>query len=201
MTKRLRRAHLLCISVALLGSLMWAKQVSAQDQYCGISAQTAQDIATEVIRLSGHEYDSVSQAYYVSVLASRLSPYYVIYFFKDARVVGEMEIDRCGRQDTPHSGLQYSDESDLMREGLLLEPDVAFAAIKRLTGREPVFGTRVFPYGLTPNESDLAAIDFWWMVLDEQGDWHYMTKTGILKEVRSNLPESTSSKATPSDKQ
>ena len=68
-------------------------QVSAQDQYCGISAQSAQNIATEVIRLSGHEYDSVSQAYYVSVLASRLSPYYVIYFFKDERVVGEMEVE------------------------------------------------------------------------------------------------------------
>lgn len=201
MIRRWRREGFVIIAATALICLAWAPQVSAQDQYCGISAQTAQDIATEVIRLSGHEYDSVSQAYYVSVLASRLSPYYVIYFFKDARVVGEMEIDRCGRQDTPHSGLQYSAESDLMRKDLLVEPDVAFAEINRLTGREPVFGTRVFPYGLTRNESDLAAIDFWWMILDEQGDWHYMTKTGILKEVRSKLPESKSSKAAPSDKQ
>lgn len=201
MIRRWRGTQMVCFSAALLCSPGWAPQVSAQEQYCGISAQSAQNIATEVMRLSGHEYDSVSQAYYVSVLASRLSPYFVIYFFKDERVVGEMEVDRCGRQDTPHSGLQYSAESDLMRKDLLVEPDVAFAEIKRLTGREPVFGTRLFPYGLTARESDLAAIDFWWMILDEQGDWHYMTKTGILKEVRSKLPEPTSTKAAPSDKQ
>ena len=111
-----------------------------------------------------------------------------------------MEVGRCGRQDTPHPGLQYFAESDLMRSDLLVEPGAAFAAMKSQIHRELVFGTRVFPYGLTPRESDLAAIDFWWMILDEQGDWHYMTKTGILKEVRSKLPESTSSKAAPSDK-
>lgn len=202
MTRRQLRSVL--VSFFLASALLspgWAPTVFAQETYCGITARSAQNIATEVIRQSGKAYDSVSQAYYVSVLASRLSPYYVIYFFKDSRVVGEMEVDRCGRQDTPHPGLQYSADSDLMRDDLLLEPDVAFERIKRLTRREPVFGTRVFPYGLTFNESDLTSFDFWWMILDDQGDWHYMTKTGILKEIGTKPPGSAPSQTKTPGKQ
>lgn len=154
---------------------------AAQDNYCGVTPQSARTIAFEVIKRTGNAYDSVSSAYYVSVLASRLSPFYVVFFYLKGQVVGEMEVDLCGRQGTPHPGLQYLAESDLSASSLLLEPDQAFAALKAKTGKTAVFGSRVFPYGLTSSTEELAAIDFWWFLLDDEGQWHYLTKLGDLR--------------------
>ena len=97
--------------------------------------------------------------------------------------------------------MQYAEDSDLKLSDLLVEPDAAFAAIKKKTAREPVFGSRVFPYGLTDSESDLTSTDFWWMILDSQGDWHYMTKTGVLKGARGRTPKSSGSAIRSPDKQ
>jgi hypothetical protein len=152
----------------------------AQENFCGITPQSARSIAFEVIKQSGNAYDSVSSAYYVSVLASRLSPYYVVFFYLKSNVVGEMEVDLCGRQGTPHPGLQYLADSDLPATRLILEPDRAFALLKEKTGKTAAFGSRVFPYGLTKTTDELAAIDFWWFILDEQGQWHYMDKLGEI---------------------
>jgi hypothetical protein len=124
----------------------------------------------------------VSSAYYVSVLASRLAPYYVVYFYLKGVVVGEMEVDLCGRQGTPHPGLQYLAESDLLASQLLLEPDQAFAALLAKTGKTAAFGSRVFPYGLTSTAEALSSIDFWWFLLDVDGNWHYLTKQGELRQ-------------------
>lgn len=154
----------------------------AQDNYCGITPQSARTIAFEVIKQTGYAYDSVSSAYYVSVLASRLSPYYVVFFYLKGVVVGEMEVDMCGRQGTPHPGLQYLAESDLHSSQLILEPDQAFAVLKAKTGKTAAFGSRVFPYGLTKSTDELGGIDFWWFILDEEGAWHYLTKLGEFRE-------------------
>jgi len=155
----------------------------AQESFCGITPQSARLIAFEVIKQSGYDYDSVSSAYYVSVLASRLSPYYVVFFYKNGYVVGEMEVDLCGRQGTPHPGLQYAPESDMLAASLLLEPDRAFAKLKQDTGAEAAFGSRVFPFGLTRTTEELATIDFWWLILDTRGNWHYMDKRGRPMKV------------------
>jgi hypothetical protein len=150
----------------------------AQDNYCGITPQSARSIAFEVIKQTGYAYDSVSSAYYVSVLASRLSPFYVVFFYLKGIVVGEMEVDMCGRQGTPHPGLQYLADSEVKASQLILEPDLAFATLKAKTGKSAAFASRVFPYGLTASTEELNAIDFWWFLLDEEGTWHYLTKLG-----------------------
>ena len=146
--------------------------------FCGITPQSARLIAAEVMRQAGHPFDSTSPAYYVSVLASRLSPYYVVFFIQGGMVVGEMEVDICGRQGTPHPGLQYVPDSDLRFEELILEPDRAFAILRQRTGAEPAFASRLFPFGLTKDPEVLAGIDFWWMILDTRGKWHYMDRVG-----------------------
>jgi hypothetical protein len=181
------RNHLAAVLVALLLLCTGAPRGVAQETFCGITPQSARLIAFEVIKQSGYGYDSVSSAYYVSVLASRLSPYYVIFFYKDGFVVGEMEVDLCGRQGTPHPGLQYTRESDLLAADLLLEPDAAFARLKRDTGAEAAFGSRVFPFGLTRTTEELATIDFWWLILDTRGNWHYMDKRG--EQLSIHAPE------------
>ena len=157
----------------------WAQP---QDNFCGITPQSARVIAFEVIKQTGNAYDSVSSAYYVSVLASRLSPYYVVFFYLKGIVVGEMEVDLCGRDGTPHPGLRYSAESDLPASQLILEPDLAFSTFKAKTGKTAAFGSRVFPYGLVASAQELESIDFWWFILDEDGAWHYMTKLGELRQ-------------------
>jgi hypothetical protein len=177
----MRRALLAACLCALAST-----PVPAQDNFCGITPQSARSIAFEVIKQTGYAYDSVSSAYYVSVLASRLSPYYVVYFYLTGHVVGEMEVDLCGRQGTPHPGLQYFAESELSAASLLLEPDQAFAALKAATGKTAAFGSRVFPYGVIQSSEELMAIDFWWFLLDEEGTWHYMTKLG---EIRRPAPK------------
>jgi hypothetical protein len=134
-----------------------------------------------VIKQTDYAYDSVSSAYYVSVLASRLAPFYVVYFFLKGMVVGEIEVDLCGRQGTPHPGLQYFAGSELPASRLVLEPDQAFAALKLATGKTAAFGSRVFPYGVVRSPDELAAIDFWWFLLDEEGNWHYLTRLGDLR--------------------
>ena len=96
------RSFLLALLVALCSA-----GAAAQDNFCGVTPQSARTIAFEVIKQTGYAYDSVSSAYYVSVLASRLSPFYVVFFYLKGNVVGEMEVDLCGRQGTPHPGLQY----------------------------------------------------------------------------------------------
>ena len=162
--------------------LLWAATLHAQDNICSITPQSARSIAFEVIKQTGNAYDSVSSAYYVSVLASRLSPFYVIFFYLKGTVVGEMEVDICGRQGTPHPGLVYLADSDLPASKLLLEPDQAFAALKAATGKTAAFGSRVFPYGLT-SSAELATTDFWWFLLDEAGEWHYLTRLGELRHL------------------
>jgi len=157
--------------------------VRADDDICGITPQSAENIAREIMRQAGHAFDSTSSAYYVSVMASRLSPYYVVFFMQRGLVVGEIEVDLCGRQDTPHPGVQYVATSDLPADSLLLEPDVAFARLKALTGADAVFGSRIFPYGLTPAVSGWAGADFWWMILDADARWHYMSKLGELIQL------------------
>jgi len=156
----------------------------SDDDICSITPLSAQTIAKEIMRQAGHAFDSTSSAYYVSVMASRLAPYYVVFFMKQGFVVGEIEVDICGRQDTPHPGVQYVDSSDLRIDSLLLEPDVAFARLKALTGAEAVFGSRVFPYGLTPAFAGWAGADFWWMILDADARWHYMSKQGELIQLQ-----------------
>jgi hypothetical protein len=161
----------------------------ADDDICGITPQSAENIAREIMRQAGHAFDSTSRAYYVSVMASRLAPYYVVYFMQKGFVVGEIEVDICGRQDTPHPGVQYAAASDLRADSLLLEPDVAFARFKVLTGADAVFGSRIFPYGLTPAVSGWAGADFWWMILDDDARWHYMSKLGeVIKLERRAKP-------------
>jgi hypothetical protein len=175
MQQQVRSAAVLAALILLSAG---APRASAQEAFCGITPQSARLIAFEVIKQSGYAYDSVSSAYYVSVLASRLSPYYVVFFYKDGFVVGEMEVDLCGRQGTPHPGLQYAAETDILASSLLLEPDAAFAKLKHDTGAEAAFGSRVFPFGLTRTTEELASIDFWWLILDTRGNWHYMNKLG-----------------------
>jgi hypothetical protein len=169
--------------LALLLGLIGTGYSTAQEEFCGITPQSARRIAEGIILQTNHPYDSVSSAYYVSVLASRLSPYYVVYYAQAGRVVGVIEIDMCGRLGTPHPGLRYSPDSDLLIADLLLEPDAAFAALKAKTGAEAAFASRVFPYGLTKTTDELAGIDFWWLILDTEGAWHYMTKRGELRTV------------------
>lgn len=169
----------LWVMVAALPAAAWA-----QDNFCGITPQSARSIAFEVIKQTGYAYDSVSSAYYVSVLAPRLSPYYVVFFYLKGIVVGEMEVDLCGRQGTPHPGLQYLAESEVTASQLILEPDQAFSTFKARTGKTAAFGSRVFPYGLITSASELEAIDFWWFLLDEEGTWHYMTRLGELRQPR-----------------
>jgi hypothetical protein len=170
-----------CACICLFALLLCAP-LHAQDNICSITPQSARAIAFEVIKQTGDAYDSVSSAYYVSVLASRLSPFYVVFFYLKGIVVGEMEVDLCGRQGTPHPGLQYLADSDLKATSLLLEPDQAFAALKAATGKTAAFGSRVFPYGLATS-SELATTDFWWFLLDESGDWHYMTRLGEVRHL------------------
>jgi hypothetical protein len=159
-------------------SLVAAGSARAQEEICGITPQSARSIAAEIMRQAGHPYDSISPAYYVSVLAPRLSPFYVVFFMRRGFVVGEVEVDLCGRQDTPHPGVQYSDSSGLPADSLLLEPDQAFARLKKLTGADAVFASRVFPYGLLPAASGWGGVDFWWLILDDEAKWHYMSKQG-----------------------
>lgn len=169
---------------ALLAVCAGSAEVSRADDICGITPQSAQNIAKEIMRQAGHGFDSTSSAYYVSVMAPRLAPYYVVYFMRQGIVVGEVEVDICGRQDTPHPGVQYSETSDLHAGALLLEPDRAFAQLKKLTGAEAVFGSRIFPYGLTPTVEGWAGADFWWMILDEEARWHYMSKLGEIIQLQ-----------------
>ena len=184
MQTRIRYAAVLAFGLLLTAP---AQRGLAQESFCGITPQSARLIAFEVIKQSGYDYDSVSSAYYVSVLASRLSPYYVVFFYRKGYVVGEMEVDLCGRQGTPHPGLQYAAETDILASGLLLEPDAAFAKLKQVTGADAAFGSRVFPFGLTRTTEELASIDFWWLILDTQGNWHYMNKLG--KQMSLHAPE------------
>ena len=157
----------------------WAgSRAFAQDNVCGITPQSARTLAFEVIKRTDHPYDSISSAYYVSVLASRLSPYYVVFFYLKGMVVGEIEIDLCGREGTPHPGLRYFGGSDLPAGRLVLEPDQAFAKFKQATGKNAAFGSRVFPYGLVHSPAELETIDFWWFLLDEAGQWHYLNRLG-----------------------
>jgi len=155
------------------------------DEMCGITPQSAEKIAGEIMRQAGHPFDSVSAAYYVSVMAPRLAPYYVVFFMQGGMVTGEIEVDICGRQDTPHPGVQYAASSDLSADSLLLEPDKAFARLKILTSADAVFGSRIFPYGLTPTVSGWAGADFWWMILDADARWHYMSKVGEIIQLQS----------------
>jgi hypothetical protein len=171
------------LTLLLLICVIAPEHVSPQEEFCGITPQSARRIAEGIILQTSHAYDSVSSAYYVSVLAPRLSPYYVIYYIKAGYVVGVIEIDMCGRLGTPHPGLQYVPDSDLLLTDVLLEPDAAFAVLKAQTGAEAAFATRVFPFGLTRTQEELAGIDFWWLILDSEGTWHYMTKRGELREV------------------
>lgn len=175
----MRIAACVLLAVAAAGS----SAARPDDDICGITPQSAETIAREIMRQAGHAFDSTSRAYYVSVMASRLAPYYVVFFMKQGLVVGEIEVDICGRQDTPHPGVQYVPSSDLRADALLLEPDVAFAHLKALTGADAVFGSRIFPYGLTPAVSGWAGVDFWWMILDADARWHYMSKLGELIEL------------------
>lgn len=173
-----------CSLMALAATFILATALPAaaqQENICGITPQSARVIAFEVIKQTDHAYDSVSSAYYVSVLASRLSPFYVVFFYLKGMVVGEMEIDLCGRQGTPHPGLQYFAESELPASRLLLEPDQAFAALKAATGKTASFGSRVFPYGILKNDEELMSTDFWWFILDDDGNWHYMTRMGEIR--------------------
>ncbi len=176
--------------VALLFVLFCGTSISAtaQEDFCGITPQSARSIAAEVIKQAGHPCDSVSAAYYVSVMASRLSPYYVVYFLKDSMVVGVMEVDMCGRQGTPHPGIQYSADSDLRFDRLLLEPDDAFRVLRARTGTEPAFATRIFPFGLVEDANLLSTIEFWWMILDTRGRWHYMTREGEFVGIGTPAP-------------
>jgi hypothetical protein len=176
----------LCIAALFVGAPL--PTTTAQDGLCGITPQSARGIAEEIVRQAGYAYDSSSSAYYVSVLAPRLSPYYVIYFIRNELVVGEVEVDLCGRQGTPHPGVQYAPDSDLRYTDLLLEPDRAFAALEAQADVEPAFGTRVFPYGLTQTTEELSGIDFWWLILDTRGQWHYMTKLGKLVSPAGGSP-------------
>lgn len=187
MAKGLLRASLAAIVLAI--ALGAAVPSSAQQNVCGITPESARLIATEMMRQAGYAYDSATPAYYVSVLAPRLSPFFVVFFIRNEMVVAEIEVDYCGRQDTPHPGVQYAPESDIPFKKLLLEPDEAFAALKASTGVDAEFGSRVFPYGLTPRADDLNAIDFWWMMLDSAGTWHYMSKFGDPRSVVA--PDST----------
>ena len=171
----------LLLCVCLLN--LFCSRVAAQENYCGVTPESARLIATEIMRQAGYTYDSVSSAYYVSVLAARLSPYYVIYFSKGGMLVGEIEVDLCGRQGTPHPGIQYMPDSDVKFDALVLEPDKAFDIIRSRTGTEAVFGSRVFPYGLTATIDELATIDFWWLILDAKGQWHYLSRFGETRHV------------------
>jgi hypothetical protein len=185
MSAHARRTRIAAIAAAgALALVSMAAPARAQEQqeenFCGITPQSARSIAAEIMRQAGYPYDSISAAYYVSVLAPRLSPFYVVFFMRRGFVVGEIEVDMCGRQDTPHPGVQYSEKSDLRADSLLLEPDLAFARLKKLTGAEAVFASRVFPYGLTGGESGWGGADFWWLMLDDQAQWHYMSKVGEM---------------------
>jgi hypothetical protein len=160
-----------------------AAPMPAQQNFCGVTPESAKLIATEMMRQAGYAYDSATPAYYVSVMAPRLAPFFVVFFIRDGMVVGEIEVDFCGRQDTPHPGVQYAPESDIPFESLLLEPDAAFAAVEEANGVEVMFGSRIFPYGLTPHANDLNAIDFWWIMLDADGKWHYLSKYGEPQTV------------------
>lgn len=167
---------------------------AAQENFCGITPESARSIAKEIMRQAGYAYDSATAAYYISVLAPRLSPFYVVYFARAGKLIGEIEVDLCGRQDTPHPGIQYAPESEVLLEQLLVEPDDAFRVLRDKVGKEAVFGSRVFPYGLTATTDELSAIDFWWMLLDENGRWHYMSKLGRIRQVGAH----TDSSQTPS---
>ena len=194
----MRRALRLVAFVVCAGCALGSVEAQADDDICGITPQSAEGIAKEIMRQAGFAFDSTSRAYYVSVLASRLAPYYVVFFMKQGMLVGEIEVDICGRQDTPHPGVQYSASSDLPAASLLLEPDVAFARFKALTGADAVFGSRIFPYGLTPAASGWAGADFWWMILDGDARWHYMSKLGELIQLERRakpLPAQPGSKA------
>ncbi len=174
MKLRVRVAFALCT----LAICTAAHVARAQDNLCGITPQSARTIAFEMIKQTEHAYDSISSAYYVSVLASRLSPYYVVFFYLKGMVVGEIEVDLCGRGGTPHPGLRYVAESDLPASRLILEPDQAFAKLKAATGKTAAFGSRVFPFGVVHAPAELEAIDFWWFLLDETGTWHYLNRLG-----------------------
>jgi len=190
-------------ALAAIALLALAAPIRAQGQeqinVCGITPQSARSIAAEIMRQAGNPYDSISAAYYVSVLAPRLSPFWVVFFMRHGMVVGEIEVDLCGRQDTPHPGVQYSEHSDLHADSLLLEPDGAFRRLKQLTGAEPVFGTRIFPYGLMGNEVGWGGVDFWWMILDDQAQWHYMSKVGEIIDIhrRPQTPPAADSARSP----
>jgi hypothetical protein len=178
--------RLMCgIASAALAAFALCAGTAKAEEMCGITPQSAENIAREIMRQAGHPFDSVSAAYYVSVMAPRLAPYYVVFFMQGGMVTGEIEVDICGRQDTPHPGVQYAASSDLSADSLLLEPDKAFTRLKILTGADAVFGSRIFPYGLTPTVSGWAGADFWWMILDEDARWHYMSKVGEIIKLQS----------------
>jgi hypothetical protein len=165
----------------------------AQENYCGVTPESARLIAMEIMRHAGHAYDSASSAYYVSVLAARLSPYYVVYFSKGGMLVGEIEVDLCGRQGTPHPGIQYVPDSDVKFDALVLEPDKAFAIIYERKGVEAVFGSRIFPYGLTATIDELGSVDFWWLILDAKGQWHYLSRFGDTRHASPPKPPDSDS--------
>ena len=69
-------------------------------------------------------------------------------------------------------------ESESPANSVILDPDQAFAKCKSLTRTTPAFGSRVFPYGLVHSPAELETIDFWWFLLDEAGQWHYLNRLG-----------------------